>query len=281
MSFTNKRKPLVIAFIVAFIVAIALGVLFNNVTFKTKEPVVSDFNYVYITTPVKKGDIIKEENVGLKDTKINLAGGYKDVHDVIGKTANMDMEEGKIVVEAFLSDTTKKLDGPAVGFRSVALPIAKSGIPPYVQAGKRYDLYTASNELKIENVRILDIVDQPNVSANQMIILEIQNSDVPSFVDCLKGKEKYILVQKNVQEYEPYKFYYSKKDKIPAKIERTDGYIPPIDSLDRNIDKITDKQIEVLDKLKDSIDYELQKQQTKKEVEVIVGSQKTKMEFKE
>lgn len=278
MSFTNKKKPLVIAFLVAVIAAIGLAALFNNVTFKTNEPATSEFDYVYIKTPVKKGDVITKDNVGIKNTKINIAGGYQDVNDVIGKTAGVDMEEEKIVIEAFL-ENEKKSEGPSIGFRSVALPIAKSGIPPYVQSGKRYDLYTGSNELRIENVKILDIVDQPNVSSNKMIILEINSSDVPNFIDNLKGKEKYVLVQKNVREYEPYKFYYSKKVEAPAKTEKPDGYIPPISSLDRNIDRITDKQIEVLDKLKDSMDYELQKQQTRKEVEVIVGSQKTKMEF--
>lgn len=275
MSLANNKKSLIVA-TVAFCAAFCIIWYWaSNSTPKTKEAENQTLEYVFTKTPIKKGDIIKEENLQMKKSVMEFEGAFKNISDVVGASANTNIEEDKIIIATFVNlPQDLKSAIPSVGFRAVALPIAKSGIPPYVIAGKKYDLYTGSNTMKIENVKVLNIIDQPENNSNKMIIFEIKNSDVPTFVDSInkKGGDSYMLIEKNEADYGVYKF--TKKEEEPKKETKLpplikDGYIPPIENLD-NFLAPNEKNIEPV-----SNDV------PKKEVEVIVGSNKTKMEFSE
>lgn len=273
MSLANNKKSLTVAF-VAFVAA--LGIIWQfapNYNPKTKEPEKPLPEYVFTKTAIKKGDIIKEENLQMKTSAMEFEGAFKSIDEVVGASANTNIEEDKILITTFV-DLPQALKSviPSVGFRAVALPIAKSGIPPYVVAGKKYDLYTGSNSMKIENVKILSIIDQPENNSNKMIIFEIKNSDVPVFVSNInkKGGDSYMLIEKNEADYGAYAFTKKNEEpkngvKLPPIVK--DGYIPPIENLDNFLD---DKNVQPVS---NNI--------PKKEVEVIVGSNKTKMEFSE
>lgn len=272
MSIGNNKKALIVSMSFGILCLLLGGYWTLNSTPKVKESEKTTLEYVFTKTPIKKGEIIKEENLQIKESAMKFEGAYENMDDVIGKTANTNIEENKIIINTFVgAGQLLKNVVPSAGFRSVALPIKKSAIPPYIQPNKKYDLYTGSNSIKIENVKILDIIDQPENDSNKMIIFEIKNPDVPVFVANINKKDgdSYMLIEKNQADYGEYKFTNTiqKQEDIKISTPVKDGYIPPLENFENFSDN---KNIEPVSDYKPT-----------KEVEIIVGNQKTKMEFSE
>ena len=278
MSFINNKKSLVYSTIAAISVfAVFCVLLFNStpkVTEKPKET--SEYEYIVTVKDIKKGDVITEDDIEIKDLKMEMTGAYQKKADVIGRNADQEIKAGVPIIKNFLKaieiNNTVNVE-PKNGFRAVPLLIKASAMPPYVSTNQLYDLFTRENSMKVENLKILSILDSKSGDGNKILILEIKNSDVSSFIDNQVATSGFIFVQKNPDEYGEYKFSSSKKNlnkdanfsEMPAKLP-DDAYLPPISDVMNNQPGISEP----------AVDYT-----NKKEVEIIVGNTKTKMEFEE
>ncbi len=284
MSLTNNRKSLIAALVTGALVF----VIFGSITLKTPDTVQTapSYQFVVAKTDIKKDDKIKEENVEIKDFQVNIEGTYKATGELIGRVAKQDITAGKPIMQAFIQpidvqDDPLKGVEPDEGFRAVPLLIKKSSLPPYVATNARFDLFTRENTMKVENLRILAILDTSKDGANKMLLLEIKNEDVPAFIKYQVDTKGFIFLQKNTGEYGEYKFVDFEKIKKQQEektakqtARRTSGAVSgEIPSL-KNIPDIED------------IPYVGSKNvQTKeppisgKGVEIIVGNTKSRVEF--
>ena len=280
MSFINNKKSLFYSSVAAVSVfGIFCLLLFNStpkVVEKPKEA--SEYEYVVTTKDIKKGDIITEDDVEIKDLQMEMTGAYQKKADVIGRSTEEEIKAGMPVVKNFLKaievNNTSNIE-PKNGFRAVPLLIKISALPPYVSTNQLYDLFTRENSMKIENLKILSILDSTSGDGNKLLILEIKNSDVPAFIDNQVATSGFIFVQKNPEEYGEYKFSSTKKSfnsdkdiissEMPAKLPDS-AYLPPISDVMNNEPSISQPAVNYTDK---------------KQVEIIVGNTKTKMEFEE
>ena len=124
--------------------------------------------------------------------------------------------------------------------------------------------------MNIENLQILSILDGKGTGGNKILVLEIKNGDVPKFLEYAQQTKGFIFAQKNTDEYGEYKFIDLNKSTIspgaPIKSEIPE-HLPSIGVLGDSSDNVANGTIEGY--------------VPKKEVEVIVGNQKTTMEFAE
>ena len=286
MSLINNKKSTIFATAAALVVLF----LFGSVTFKTtpqsqnvKQP---EHLYVAAKNTIKKGEQIKEEDLEIKDFPIEINGAYKATGELIGRVAKQDIEAQKPVIKTFIKEieiTEQPKEGilPQEGYRAIPVLVQKSGLPPYISLSDRFDLATKENSMIIENLRILNILDPAKSDLNKMLILEIKNEDVSAFIAYQVKTKGLIFLQKNSEDIGEYKFTDIKKaelekkkseekhalEDIPKKASN-EPVLPPIDKIKDN----TDSDIESHNTLKERAD-------NTKEVEIIVGSTKTKMEF--
>lgn len=270
-------KSLVYSFITGFTVFI-VGVYFVlNFTPKQPEPK-PDYSYIVTTKDIKKNDVIKEEDLEIKKSQFEISDTYKNKNDLVGKTAQQDIAVGKPIIKHFIKEMTKQINTaqePSAGFRAIPLLIKKSSMPPYLEIGQKFDLYTKEESMKIENVKILNILDPTTNDSNKMLILEINNADAPYFIEQIVKTKGVLLLQKNIEEYGNYKFTRltngnpepEPKKSTPTK-SSVDEYIPPISELLNNNGNTENKFTEEV-------------QNEKKQVELIVGNTKTQVEFNE
>ena len=280
MSFINNKKSLVYSTVAAISVfAIFCLLLFNSTPKAAEKPKeTSDYEYVVTTKDIKKGDIITEDDVEIKDLQMEMTGAYQKKADVIGRSTEEEIKAGMPVIKNFLK-TIEVNNSENVelknGYRAVPLLIKASAIPSYVSTNKLFDLFTRENSMKIENLKILNILDSTSGDGNKLLILEIKKSDVPAFIDNQVATSGFIFVQKNPEEYGEYKFSSSKKSsdsnkdsasyEMPSKLPDS-AYLPPISDVMKGEPEISEP----------AVDYT-----NKKQVEIIVGNTKTKMEFEE
>lgn len=286
MSLINNKKSTIFATAAALVVLF----LFGSVTFKTtpqpqnvKQP---EHLYVAAKNTIKKGEQIKEEDLEIKDFPIEINGAYKATGELIGRVAKQDIEAQKPVIKTFIKEieiTEQPKEGilPQEGYRAIPVLVQKSGLPPYISLSDRFDLATKENSMIIENLRILNILDPAKSDLNKMLILEIKNEDVSAFIAYQVKTKGLIFLQKNSEDIGEYKFTDIKKaelekkkseekralEDIPKKASN-EPVLPPIDKIKDN----ADSDIELHNTLKKRAD-------NTKEVEIIVGSTKTKMEF--
>lgn len=271
MSLMKNRKSLMLAVVAAALVFVTFG----SITIKTqpKQSVSGpSFQYVVSKTDIKKGDTIKEEDVEIKDFKVNIEGTYKASGEVIGRTADADISAGKPIIKDFIAviDIANKAKGaePVSGFRAVPVLIRADSIPPYLAANSKFDLFTRESSMKIENVRILNILDPANNTSNKMLVLEIKNADVQRFIEYQTKTKGFIFVQKSPDEYGDYKFYDILKSSGNRVLSSASYYdsdtLPSIEKLPPEIDEYTQ-----------NAGY----YSGGKQVELIVGNKRSKMEF--
>lgn len=241
--------------------------------------------YVYFAKDIKKGATIKEEDIVVKESKVELDGAYKSKAEVLGQVTSKDVTADKPVMKVFLKQKKTSVPGeePANGFRAIPILVRKASMPPYLETGQKFDLVTKENDLKIENLKILNVLEPTKNDVNKMILLEVKNSDVPAFVKHQITTAGFVFLQKNQNEYGEYKFTEKniKKDlkpvyeDIPSKMP-DNFYIPSISNIPSIPTDASLKEDESKIPNNDIFDYG-----NTKEVEVIIGDQKTKVEFKE
>lgn len=282
MSLMNNRKSLIAATVAALFVLIIFGsITFNgNGKIDAAREKTPQFQYVITKNAIKKNDVIEEEDVEIKMSPVEIGGTYKATGEVVGRKAKIDIEVGKPLVKAFVQEIKIKEEPkegikPQEGFRAIPVLIKKSSLPPYISLDDRFDLATKDNSMIIENLKILNILDPTRDDANKMLILEIKSEDVPTFIKYQVATKGFVFLQKNKEDIGKYRFIDIKKQEI-EKIKNygpiTEGDIPsslpPIESIKDNYNQIPDIQ---------STGFVAPKKG--KQVEVIVGSSKTKMEF--
>lgn len=241
--------------------------------------------YVYFAKDIKKGATIKEEDIVVKESKVELDGAYKSKAEVLGQITSKDVTADKPVMKVFLKQKKIAAPGeePVKGFRAIPILIKKASLPPYLETGQKFDLVTKEGDLKIENLKILNILEPTKNDANKMLLLEIKNSDVPVFIEHQIQTRGFVFLQKNPSEYGEYKFSAknisktsnSAAEAIPYKMPDS-SYIPSIPDIPSISTDASLKEDESKIPNNDIFDYG-----NTKEVEVIIGDQKTKVEFKE
>ncbi len=276
MSLMNNRKSLIysgIAGVAVFVIffLIAFGPSSNNNNNQT----VTGYDFVITKKTIKKDAVIAEDDVTTKHFAIKIDNAVTATADVVGKKANKDIEADKPVLKAFLKETKTgskdevKVKEPKKGYRAVPVLIKKSAIPPFVSTSGKYDLLTKENNMKIENLTILNMLD-PEDKSTKLLLLEIKDSDVPSFVKHQVKTKGFVFIHKNKSEYGDYRFIAD--DRItPGSSGKTyapSGSLPPIDKIPQ-IDDIG--QIGDLNQNYGTTGG--------KEVELVIGSKKSKVRF--
>ncbi|MCD8024543.1 MAG: SAF domain-containing protein [Candidatus Gastranaerophilales bacterium] len=271
----NNKKSLIAAVVTSALVFVIFGALSLQSTPNQPKPQAPKFQLVVAKTDIKKGAAIKEEDVELKEFPINVEGSYKATGEVVGRNSKSDITAGKPIIKTFIKEISIKDNSsagiePSDGFRAIPVLVKKSVLPPYISTDAQFDLFTRENSMWIENLKILNILDPTKDESNKMLILEIKNTDVPSFIKHQVETKGFIFIQKNKDEYGPYRFFDADRAqkivsasaaKPPSKLPET-GNIPKIDDVDISsgfFDKTPVK--------------------SGKQVEVIVGSTKSKVEF--
>lgn len=283
MSLINNKKSLFIAIVLGALVFVIVGCLVLQVN-PSQAPVQSVHQYVIAKTDIKKGDTVKEENVEIKDLGVNIDGTYKATGEIIGRVADKDIVAGRPIMKAFIKEIVvkeqpKEGELPKEGFRAVPMLVRKSSMPPYITTGALFDLFTKENSMKIENLKILNILDPSKDQTNKMLVLEIKNSDVATFINYQVETKGFIFLQKNPNEYGNYKFY-NLAGTTPAKTKtyyssNREVALPPIN-------KLEEENIQPISNLVKNNDLsEPVSNKNRKAVEVIVGNNKTTMEFED
>lgn len=286
MSLMNNRKSIIAATVAAFMVLVIFGSLtFNNNRPVEPEQKAPQYQYVAAKSAIKKDEVIEEADVEIKMSPMEITGAYKATGEVIGRKAKNDIEVGKPIVKAFVQEIKIKKEPkegiiPKEGFRAVPILIRKSSMPPYITLESRFDLATKENSMLIENLRILNILDPTKDESNKMLILEIKSTDVPTFIKYQVSTKGFIFLQKNKSDVGEYKFVdIQKQEEEQKKIEEKQAIndllknaeiptsLPPLEKIKDNTDQIPDLQTGFVAPKKG------------KQVEVIVGKTKTKMEF--
>lgn len=284
MSLMNNRKSLFISVCTGAFVFLGIGYCVLNPQEKVVQKPAPEYQYVVAKVDIKKDSKIKEDDVEIKEFPISIEGAYKATGEIIGRSVNKDIEAGKPVVKNFivkleLNDKPTSIE-PETGFRAVPMLIKKTAMPPYLSTDARFDLFTRENTMKIENLKILNVLSPTDDKNNKMLILEIANKDVSDFIKYQVQSKGFIFLQKNPDEYGSYKFYDLEKikqeeDRIKEEKELQEMMklyakanipeIPPIDKIDGEI-----------------IDAgNIKPEKQLKQVEIIVGSTKSKVEFED
>ena len=99
MSLANNKKSLIIAALCAcfaFVLVASIALPGS----KQQKPVntAPKYQYVVATREIKVGELIKEEDVAIKDYTINIPSAYKATGEVVGRDAMIKIEAGKPVV---------------------------------------------------------------------------------------------------------------------------------------------------------------------------------------
>ena len=276
MRFARNFKSLAAAGITATIVcAIILSVTFNSNSGKEPEKV-PVYEYIVLTKDIKQGDVIKEEDITVKEFPMQIAEAHQGRADVIGRTANQDLEHDKPIMPPFLKPiivTEKEDQDLRPGYSAVPILINKGQLPPYVAKGQKYDLYTRNGNFKIENLKVLDVMDQPNNNDNKLLVIEINTPNVSSLIEEMHNHGGFVFVRRNEEELGNYK-YIVKKDKPSGDITRdilAGEKLPVLPKTDETLNALIEKEIQKVE----------QEAKNTKEVEIIIGNQKTKMEFKQ
>lgn len=287
MSLMNNRKSIIAATVAALFVLIIFGsITFNGNKQKVTESKAPQFQYVVAKNIIKKNAVIKEEDVEIKTSSVAIGGTYKATGEIIGRKAKQDIEIGKPVTknsiqEIKIKEEPKEGIKPKEGYRAIPILVRKSSMPPYISLNDRFDLATKDNLMIIENLKILNILDPTKDESNKMLILEIKSEDVPTFIKYQVSTKGFIFLQKNKEDIGEYKFVDIKKQEEEKKkaeekkmleemIKQASipANLPPIEKIKDNNDQIPELQTGSF------------VAPTKgKEVEVIVGNSKTKMEF--
>lgn len=265
MSLIKNNKSLVMAALMATMVF----VMFSFVIFKPPKkptPQETTFQYVSAKTNIKKGEKLTEDNIEIKNFPVNINGTYLAMGEIIGREAETDIEAGKPILKNFIKaiiikEEKPKSVEPAYGYRAVPLLIKKSQLPPYITTDAKFDVFTKENTLKIENLKLLNILELSKDPNNKMLILEIKSDDVATFIKYQMGTNGFIFLQKNPKEYGLYNFIDIGKEKKLTEqnaLFEIDPELPPIDKL----------PIKTL-------------QSENKEVEIVIGNQKKKVNFSE
>lgn len=289
MSLMNNRKSLIAATIAAiFVLALFGTITFKNENKKTEtKQSTPQYQYVSAKNAIKKNAVIKEEDVEIKMSPASLVGSYKATGEVVGRKAKQDIEVGKPIMKVFVQEI-KIDDGanagikPAEGFRAIPILVRKSSLPPYISLSDRFDLATKENSMTIENLKILNMLDPTKDDSNKMLILEIKSEDIPSFIKYQVATKGFIFLQKNKEDVGEYKFTdIQKLEEERKKAEEKKLFdellkqanepasLPPIENI-KNNEPIPDFQPSGFIEAKNT-----------KEVEVIIGNSKTKMEFED
>lgn len=289
MSLMNNRKSLIAATIAAiFVLALFGTITFKNENKKTEtKQSTPQYQYVSAKNAIKKNAVIKEEDVEIKMSPASLVGSYKATGEVVGRKAKQDIEVGKPIMKVFVQEI-KIDDGanagikPAEGFRAIPILVRKSSLPPYISLSDRFDLATKENSMTIENLKILNMLDPTKDDSNKMLILEIKSEDIPSFIKYQVATKGFIFLQKNKEDVGEYKFTdIQKLEEERKKAEEKKLFdellkqanepasLPPIENI-KNNEPIPNLQPSGFIEAKNT-----------KEVEVIIGNSKTKMEFED
>ncbi len=266
MSLLSNRKSLLIAMVAASFVF----VMFGYITLKPeKQAKTTPYNYVVAKTEIKKGAVIKDEDIGIKNFPINIQGTYTATGEVVGRKASADILPGKPVMVNFIEKTTVKAtvdNTPRKGFRTVPVLITTDVVPKDINADMRFDFITSDDSMRIDNLRILDVVNAQSGRNSKIVLLEIKDNDVQTFLDNF-GKIKGInILRKNPSDYGEYKFRIGKtivKKTSGDVVSANSSSLPPIDRF----------QADPLSEYGSSYG--------KNQVEVIVGKTKKTMEFSE
>lgn len=281
MSLMNNRKSLIAATVASAMVFVIVGSLILKTPPKEIQSNLPKYQYVISKTDIKKGDVIKEEDIEMKDFGINIEGTYKATGELIGRNAKTDIASGKPIIKNFIEEIKIKQEKigiePQEGYRAIPVLIRKSAMPPYLSTETRFDLFTRENSMKIENLKILNVLDPTRDESNKMLVLEIKNSDVSAFIEYQVKTKGFIFLQKNPNDVGEYKFIDIEKAeqaKIRKEAEnraKNETGLPSVPV----IGKISPDDIQNINELIPANNVNTHK----KEVEVIVGTQKTKVEF--
>ncbi len=279
MSLIRNKKAKIIAILTGLIVAVMFlyGTVINESKNEKSKP--QGFNAVFLTNEIKKGATIKEEDIEFKTLPSDFPDAYKTSAEVVGRVANKDLPKGSMIIKGALEEASSssvgtQLQEPENGFRAVPVLIKKDAIPPYVSLDGRYDFYTKESSMEIDNLKILGMLEQGENSNNKILVLEIKNSDIPSFLEYANKTKGFVFVKKNKNDYGKYNYSdisgIKKEPKItqsaPQKIA-DEGKLPPIGDFQDFSSETKTQQVQNIT--------------PKKEVEIIIGNQKTKMEFEE
>ena len=279
MSLMNNRKSLIAATVAALFVLIIFGSITFNGNMQKPIEDKPEYQYVAAKNAIKKNAVIKEEDVEIKMSPVEIGGTYKGTGEIIGRKAKQDIEIGKPVVKAFIQEIKiieePKGVKPKEGYRAIPILIKKSSLPPYISLDDRFDLATKDNCMIIENLKILNMLDPTRDESNKMLILEIKSTDVPTFIKYQVSTKGFVFLQKNKEDIGEYRFIDVKKQEEERKTFESmlrqanePVNLPPIERIKDNNDQISDFQ---------SSGFVAPRKG--KEVEVIVGNSKTKMEF--
>lgn len=293
MSLANNKKSLIIAAMCAcFAFVLVASVALPGS--KQQKPVntAPKYQYVVATREIKVGELIKEEDVTIKDYTINIPSAYKATGEVVGRDAMIKIEAGKPVMKSFVKELVvkekeepKKLL-PDEGYRAFPILMRKNDFPSFVASNKKFDLYTRENSMKIENVRVLDILDTSKEGSNKMLILEIKNDNIKPFIKYVHETKGLVFLEKNPGDIGEYNFYdiaETEKNEANAKekkeleaaiqkykeLQEANRALPPVQTI---------KNTEIPDI--EDITNETNEPEMK-QVEIIVGSTKSTVDFKD
>lgn len=167
--------------------------------------------YVVAKKDIPKDYIITSDDVEMKDLGMKTKGVYTDAKLVIGASTSKEIKAGFPVLKSSLNDIKSTANEPKPGFRAIAVTMPKNSLAPFIEDGAFVDIYTTNNLIQISNVQILKVADAGN-KANKLILLEIKDEDVPSFIVSLSGgktSELLVFAQRNNQEKGEYSFSYA------------------------------------------------------------------------
>lgn len=263
MSLLSNRKSLFIA----TVTAAAVFVMFGYMTLKPEQQAArtTEYNYVIAKNNIKKGDIIMDEDIAIKNFPINIQGTYRATGEILGRKAAVDIAAGKPVMTDFIEKpkVQNTVDNtPNAGFRTVPVLITSEIVPKNVTPDMKFDFITSDNSLKIDNLRILEVSAAQN-KKSKIVLLEIKDKDVQAFLDGFSKVKGVNILKKNPDDYGEYKF--------------RSGYMPR-KSADYNLP--SDYKLPPVDKISSDPfnEYGLRRNN---QVEVIVGNSKNTMEFSE
>ena len=276
MRLAKNSRSIVVAIFFALVVFSIIACIVLRPAFEKEPEKAPTFEYLVLTRDIKEGETIKEEDVVTKEFPMEIQGASKTLAEVVGRTTARDIEHDKPVMPPFLKPLivlpeAKKEGELQKGYSAVPILINKANLPPYISKGQKYDLYAKSGNFKIENLKILDMLEQPNNNDNELLILEIKTPNVSSLIDKMQNHGGLVFVRRNEYEHGDYKYTAKNEPSLnkAGSSSYTEGVIPALPKTDETISNYLEKEIQKVE----------QKQEEKQEVEIIIGNQKTKMEF--
>ena len=91
--------------------AIFCLLLFNSTPKAAEKPKeTSDYEYVVTTKDIKKGDIITEDDVEIKDLQMEMTGAYQKKADVIGRSTEEEIKLKELLAKQKRIQRAKKAD---------------------------------------------------------------------------------------------------------------------------------------------------------------------------